>query len=137
MDAVFHSQLRFHLTESGFHGRRNRRNNFRSSVVRYGAVRLKITRLLESRVPFSFFFLFTFPDRSPLFLLRQHGKLVNEDVESLEPRFAFGFANFEFVGHTAVLCHVKSPMRAASCVCADVCRDVSSRGKLVSLNRCR
>lgn len=56
MDAVFHSQLRFHLTESGFHGRRNRRNNFRSSVVRYGAVRLKITRLLESRVPFSSFF---------------------------------------------------------------------------------
>lgn len=62
MDAVFHSQLRFHLTESGFHGRRNRRNNFRSSVVRYGAVRLKITRLLESRVPFSFFFF----SRSPI-----------------------------------------------------------------------
>lgn len=63
MDAVFHSQLRFHLTESGFHGRRNQRNNFRSSVVRYGTVRLKITRLLESRVSFSFLF---YLRRSPI-----------------------------------------------------------------------
>lgn len=94
MDAVFHSQLRFHLTESGFHGRRNRRNNFRSSVVRYGAVRLKITRLLESRVSFSFF---------PFHVPRSFTRVLNTSTwktSKRRRRFGFGFANFEFVGHT-------------------------------------
>ena len=96
-----------------------------------------------------------FPDRSPVFLIRQHGKLVNEDDDS-----ALVSPISNSLVTRPILCRVKSPLSAASCVCAVAvhCRvvtseirtvivsvivsiehpslsDVSSRGKSESLNR--
>lgn len=134
MDAVFHSQLRFHLTESGFHGRRNRRNNFRSSVVRYGAVRLKITRLLESRVSFSFF---------PFHVPRSFTRVLNTSTwktskrrrRKLRAATRLWFRQFLIRWSRDRSC-VKSPLSAASCVCAVAvhCRVVTSEIRTVTRN---